>query len=67
MATKTQTYHVDVRRHHDGTIHNITRAQSIEDATHTAAMLNILDDRGKYFVREYTGRPDGCHCPERQS
>ena len=64
---ETQTYHVDVRRHADGAIHNITRQQSVADATQTAAMLNILDDKGTYFVREYIGRTDGCHCPERQS
>lgn len=68
MATQTQTYHVDVRRHVDGTFHNITRKQTAEDARQTAAMLNIFDrDGGTYFVREYAGRPDGCHCPERQS
>lgn len=67
MATQ-MTYHVDVRRHHDGTFHNITRQQSMTDATQTAAMLNIVDRAGgEYLVREYTGRPDGCHYSERQS
>ena len=66
MATQ-MTYHVDVRRHHDGTFHNITRQQSMADATQTAAMLNILDDKGEYFVREHIGRTNGYHYSERQS